>query len=371
MNSRSVQLRHAQIGMTVPEERNLKTSAPAVKTRAPRIDDLHNISDALEHMGRMTTGARDMGEAADVLCAMFSDDSCKVVLSLSGVASVGKLDLIIADLMDRGHIDAVVSTGAVITHGSSYEMGNHMYQIPHKDEESETQDTKFYNEGYNRVFDTVELEKSLEKTGDVVHHCLGGFIDNGVSTFSSAALHREMGEYFNEHFPDEDGLLHSAARNGVPVFVPSFTDSEIGLSVARYYFEHQDCPCRFDAFLDLDEYGEFAHDAERLGIITLGGGVPRNWAQQIGPFFDELEGHDLIEKKDKPVRFQYGVRICPEFTRWGGLSGCTYSEGISWGKFLPTAEGGKFAEVYCDYTATFPLLIAGVMERLNETKHNS
>jgi deoxyhypusine synthase len=62
-------------------------------------------------------------------------------------------------------------------------------------------------------------------------------------------------------------------------------------------------------------------------------------------------------------RFQYGVRICPEPAHWGGLSGCTYSEGVSWGKFVPPAEGGRFAEVYADATVALPLLMKAVFEQ--------
>ena len=90
--------------------------------------------------------------------------------------------------------------------------------------------------------------------------------------------------------------------------------------------------------------------------------MPRNWAQEVGPYVDIINhrlGLDLA-----PPRYKYAVRICPEPTHWGGLSGCTYSEGISWGKFVPEAEGGRFAEVYADATTVWPLLIKGVLEEM-------
>jgi deoxyhypusine synthase len=59
------------------------------------------------------------------------------------------------------------------------------------------------------------------------------------------------------------------------------------------------------------------------------------------------------------------VRICPEPVHWGGLSGCTYSEGVSWGKFVPPAEGGRFAEVYSDATVVWPLLAKALFEELD------
>jgi deoxyhypusine synthase len=66
-----------------------------------------------------------------------------------------------------------------------------------------------------------------------------------------------------------------------------------------------------------------------------------------------------------PSRFRYGVRICPEPVHWGGLSGCTYSEGVSWGKFVSPSEGGRYAEVYADATAVLPLLMKAVFEELD------
>ena len=54
-------------------------------------------------------------------------------------------------------------------------------------------------------------------------------------------------------------------------------------------------------------------------------------------------------------RYHYGLRICPEPVYWGGLSGSPYSEAISWGKFVPPAEGGKFGEVFVDATVGLPL----------------
>jgi hypothetical protein len=83
---------------------------------------------------------------------------------------------------------------------------------------------------------------------------------------------------------------------------------------------------------------------KRLGIFTIGGGVPRNWSQQFGPFIElrhRRGGEDLPLK-----RYHYGLRICPEPVFWGGLSGSPYSEAVSWGKFVPPAEGGKFGEVF-------------------------
>ena len=89
--------------------------------------------------------------------------------------------------------------------------------------------------------------------------------------------------------------------------------------------------------------------------------MPRNWAQQVAPYIEIR--NTRLGLNVSPPRFQYGVRICPEPDYWGGLSGCTYQEGISWGKFVPPAEGGRFAEVLSDATLVWPLLMVGLLER--------
>jgi deoxyhypusine synthase len=90
--------------------------------------------------------------------------------------------------------------------------------------------------------------------------------------------------------------------------------------------------------------------------------VPRNWALEVAPYVDII--NHRLGSEMTPPRYNYAVRICPEPTHWGGLSGCTYSEGVSWGKFVPPGEGGRFAEVYADATTVWPLLIKAVLEEL-------
>ena len=117
---------------------------------------------------------------------------------------------------------------------------------------------------------------------------------------------------------------------------------------------------------------------KKLGIFTIGGGVPRNWAQQVGPYLDLIRWRILEKGKKESYfakegdpyfkRFNYAVRICPEPVYWGGLSGCSYSEGVSWGKFVPENEGGRFAEVLSDATIVWPIILKAVMERMEKNK---
>jgi deoxyhypusine synthase len=163
---------------------------------------------------------------------------------------------------------------------------------------------------------------------------------------------------------DGRAILKSARARGVPIYVPAFTDSELGLDVAilnRLRLRKGLPRIPFDPFLDLEDFAARIVGQERIGIFTIGGGVPRNWAQQVAPYLDIL---NLRMGTDNPVpRYRYAVRICPEPVHWGGLSGCTYSEGVSWGKFVPAVEGGRHAEVFADATIAWPILVRAVIER--------
>ncbi len=193
--------------------------------------------------------------------------------------------------------------------------------------------------------------------------------------WSSAGLCRELGKYLAEH-TDAPGILRNAYLKGVPVFIPAFTDSELGLDLAGYMVRGalaagQKFPealgalsLKFNPFVDLGAYAQQALAAKKLGIFTIGGGVPRNWAQQVAPYLELLSTRLQIELPE--VRFHYGVRICPEPAHWGGLSGCTFKEGVSWGKFVSPEDGGRFAEVLCDATIAWPLLLKGVSQRLEK-----
>ncbi len=315
-------------------------------------------------MGNTAFGGRQLGRALDILLAMARDPDCTVVLTLSGAMTVAKQGLLVCEMLDRGFVDAVVSTGALMAHGLTESIGKvHYASSPDAD------DRELYAKGYNRVYDTLEMEANLNDVAELLASVLDSETPE-YGVWSSASLCRAVGRRLEE--ADEGpGILRSAWRRGVPVFIPAFTDSEIGLDVATWAMAktlqggdaaglfHTAPP--FNPFLDLQEYARLAAGARKLGIFTVGGGVPRNWAQQIGPYFDITR--DRLDRDDLPQpRFHYGVRICPEPVHWGGLSGCTYSEGVSWGKFVPPEEGGRFAEVYADATLVWPLLLKAAVE---------
>jgi deoxyhypusine synthase len=326
---------------------------------------VHSIDDLVRAMSKTAFTGRQAGEAADVLEAMARDEDCFVVMTLAGAMTVAKQSLIIAELIDRGIVNAIVSTGALMAHGLVEATG-----LSHFRHNPGVSDEELYEQGYNRVYDTLEPERNLDDVEEVLSEILNNWDHNEV--VCSYKLNHAIGEQLTKRSKEERGILKSAYEKGVPVFVPAFTDSELGLDFAlnnRLRESTGRHKLRFDPFEDLEHFAATLLRQKRLGIFTIGGGVPRNWSQQFGPFI-ELR-HRRLGENVPLKRYHYGVRICPEPVYWGGLSGSPYSEAVSWGKFVPPAEGGRFGEVFLDATVGLPLIVAAVLERLGKDKHNS
>jgi len=323
------------------------------------LSGVKNVNDLVRGMADTAFTGRQLGEAVDVLEAMARDKDCFVVMTLAGAMTVAKQGLIICDLIDKGLVNAVVSTGALMAHGLVEATGCKHYRY-----DPSMSDVELYEAGYNRVYDTLEPEQNLDHVELVMEEVLGKW--DPQQTMRSWRLNQAIGEHFKRHTRGR-GILKSAFEKSVPVFVPAFTDSELGLDVAltnRMRARKGQPQLRYDPFLDLNQFADLLLAQKRLGIFTIGGGVPRNWAQQFGPYCElrvRRAGEDVELK-----RYHYGVRVCPEPVHWGGLSGSPYSEAISWGKFVPPAEGGKFGEVFVDATVGLPIMCAALFERLGK-----
>jgi deoxyhypusine synthase len=327
---------------------------PLVPLDVGRLDSVNALVSA---MANTAFGGRRLGEAADVLETMVRDERCFRVVTISGAMTIAKQGLVLCEMIDRGWVQAVVATGALMTHGVVEGAG--MLHFKHR---PTMKDAELFDRGYNRVYDTIELERNLDSAEGILNAVLGK-IEPGTTLCSHTLLAR-VGELLDQHDAGR-AILRSAVKRNVPIYVPAFTDSELGLDYAihnrRLRMAGQP-PFGFDPFLDLEDFAARIREHETLGIFTIGGGVPRNWAQQVAPFL-EITANRL--GTGEPIRrYRYAVRICPEAEQWGGLSGCSYSEGVSWGKFVPESEGGRHAEVLSDATIAWPIIVRAVIERM-------
>jgi deoxyhypusine synthase len=318
---------------------------------------VRTIDDLVRAMGRTAFTARQIGDAADVVEAMARDADCFVVLTLSGAMTVAKMGLVICDLIDSGIVDAVVSTGALMAHGLVEAAGRSHFRY-----DAKMDDRKLFEAGYNRVYDSLEPEVNLDYIEEIADEVFNAW--DAAEPICSYKMLDRVGEYLQKHARGR-GILKSARAHGVSVYIPAFTDSELGIDLALHNRDRNKDgrqPIRFEPYLDFEHFAARLLGQKRIGIFTIGGGVPRNWSQQFGVFSELLirRGYEKRELK----RYHYGVRICPEPVHWGGLSGSTYSEAVSWGKFVPREEGGRFAEVFEDATVALPLVTGAVLERL-------
>lgn len=338
-----------------PVKDKLRPIFPLDLSRCRTIDEL------VRAMGNTAFTGRQIGDAADVLEAMARDKDCFVVMTLSGALTVGKMGLIFCDLIESGVVNAIVSTGALMAHGLVEATG-----LSHFRYDAKMDDKTLFEAGYNRVYDSLEPEVNLDHVEEVMQRLLSEW--DAEEVVCSWKIHQRIGALLHKQAAGR-GILKSAFEHDVPVFVPAFSDSELGIDFALHKIARQkeNRPVlRFDPFEDFEKFANTMLATKRMGIFTVGGGVPRNWSQQFGVYAELLARRGY--KKLPLKRYNYGLRICPEPVSWGGLSGSTYSEAVSWGKFVPREEGGQFAEVFDDATVALPLIVGAVLERLGHFK---
>lgn len=347
------------------ERRDLKRdgfSDNLIPLKSLDLNKVKTINDLVRGMKNTAFGGRVVGEAADVLEAMVRDKDCFVVGTFAGAMTVAKMGLLICEMIDRGMIQTIVSTGALMTHGMVEGAG-----MAHFKYDSGMNDEKLFEFGYNRVYDTLELERNLDDLELIVFKVFSKL--NFKKTYASHEILEKVGQYLKRTIGGQRAILKSVYEKKVPVYIPAFSDSEFALDIGvfnrRQKLKNQP-ELKTSELLDLEHFTNLIRKQRKIGIFTIGGGVPRNWAQQVAPYLDLIDKR--VGRGGKFIRYQYGVRICPEPVYWGGLSGCTYSEGISWGKMVPPEEGGRFAEVLCDATIAWPLILKAVIERLDSRK---
>jgi deoxyhypusine synthase len=312
-----------------------------------------SIGSLLSELPRSGGVAAQVANGAKALQAMMRDKDCLRFLTVSGAMTVGKMDLVICDMIESRMINAISSTGALMAHGLVSSIGLKHYKYnPAYD------DTALARRKLNRVTDTLEPETNL----DTVEEVIGRVIErlDGSKPMSPTILNKLIGQYLAENYPNERGILKSAYLHGVPVFVPAFVDSELGNDVYIHNIKRKrrgKKPILIDLESDSRELVRLVTKMKRFGIFTIGGGVPRNNVQNVAPLIEII--NERVGAALPPRRFTYGIRICPDRPHFGHLSGCTYSENESWRKAV---KNGVYAEIQADATQVWPFLVKYILD---------
>lgn len=297
--------------------------------------------------------AGQVQQAVDTLRQMIEDPDTTVCLTLSGAMTPAKMGLLIDDMISLGMVDLVSSTGALMAHGLIEGVG-----LKHYVYDPKFSDHVLLREHLNRITDGLEPEENFTHIDEIIHRVLLGF--DGKRPIAPSQFHAAIGRFLARHYPKERAILASAYRRRIPVLVPAMVDSEIGNDVLVHNLWRRQKHRRgliINQELDSLLLVKTVVSARRLGIVSIGGGVPRNNTQNVAPLIDIINGR---LKLGLPRRmFCYGLRIDPTPLFYGNLSGCTYSEGGSWGKF---DLSGLLTEVQAEATIVWPFILKAVLE---------
>lgn len=320
----------------------------------------YDLMKSLETFGGV---AKETVHGAYTLSKMLADPDCTVMLTISGAMTIAKMQPLVVDLIETGRIKYVAATGALMAHGLVEGSACQHYKY-----DPEMTDAQLAALGLNRVTDTLEPESNFDHIEKIVTAVLRKFNPKTrhPRITNSSEFHRELGKYLAKHHPHERAILKSAYRRAIPIVTPAFTDSELANDV----FVHN-ARLRakglgkiiFDQERDTQVLFDLATRSKKLGIFTIGGGVPRNNTQNVAPLIEIYNAR--LKKKLPPGIFSYGCRIDPASMALGHMSGCTYSEGASWRKFM---LDGMLAEVRADATIVWPFIQKFALERFHLAK---
>ena len=280
-------------------------------------------------------------------CRVFTDKmldpghDTTVGLTMAGALTPAGLGGCVIELLERGLVDFVISTGANVYHDLHYALNFTLHRgSPFLD------DVELYEDGVIRIYDVLLPASVLLETDAYVRAFL---VRSGLDgPTSSAELHYRLGRDLLEQRPgcEARSLVAKAAAVGVPIYTPSPGDSSIGMNVARHRLIEKS-GLMIDPSRDVNEVCAIILAAEKNGCVILGGGSPKNFYLQGQPTLWEVYG---IHKGGN----DYFIQITTDQVVWGGLSGATPAEAVSWGKVNPGVLGDTVV-VYADTTLAFPL----------------
>lgn len=269
-----------------------------------------------------------------------------ICLTIAGAMTPAGVGGSIITLMERGAIDFIVSTGANLYHDIHHALDYALHRGSFK-----LSDTDLHEAGVIRIYDVLFRDEVLLDTDRFLREIFKTFPQRPMST---AELHHHIGRSLLQLGVDvEHSVLAMAAKWNVPLYTSSPGDSSIGMNLARHQLDGN--ALTIDPLYDVHETTAIVHAATRNGVIILGGGSPKNFYLQTQPQLWEVLG---INKGGH----DYFIQITQDAPHWGGLSGATPSEAVSWGKIKPDMLGDTVV-VYADTTVAFPLVAAYAISR--------
>ncbi|OGU54450.1 MAG: deoxyhypusine synthase [Ignavibacteria bacterium RBG_13_36_8] len=299
----------------------------------------HNVIKLVEAMEKMAFSARDLNRAANIYNMMLNDKDCTIILTLAGSIFSAGLKRIVHDMIANNMVDAIVSTGAIIVDQDFFEaLGfKHYIGSPYVD------DNELRDLHIDRIYDTFIDEDELRICDDTTALI---FDSLEPKPYSSRELLWHFGKYLEKNGGPkvDDSVIYAAYKHNVPIFVPAFSDCSAGFGIVIHQNKNPEKHVSFDSGKDFLELTQIKLKSKETGIFMIGGGVPKNFTQDI------VVAADILTE-DAPMH-KYAIQITVADVRDGALSSSTLKEASSWGKVAQTFE----QMVYAEATLAMPLI---------------
>ncbi|MCH9041357.1 MAG: deoxyhypusine synthase [Nitrosopumilus sp.] len=316
-----------------------------------KLDPKMTIEDLVNVFASSGFNGRSLGEAAKLYAKMIKENAT-ICLTVSGALTPVGFGGIIKTLIERGFVDWIITTGANVYHEDHFAWG-----LPVKQGSSEVDDMKLYENEIVRIRDVyIKFYETLEAEDQVIQKMFGeDFPDKSFTTAEFCNLMGKMSKE-NAKYP-EKSFITTAYDYDVPVYISTIKDSSLALNLAVHRL--RDKIYNLDFVREILEQAAILYGSKKSGILELGGGVPKNTAQQTGPLLDQI-----LRRNDGGQ--DYIIQITDARPDTGGLSGATLQEGKSWGKVQDAHHG--MVTVYADVTIVFPILALYVLSNQKSRK---
>lgn len=332
----------------------MSTAHKYLKKRVEHVDlrKVSTVSDMLAAYKGSSFQSRNLAKCAEVFSAMLKDkDRPTIFLGLAGAMVPAGMKRVISLMVVENMIDVIVSTGSNMYHDTAEALGGYHYMGS-----PDVDDRELYESGVDRIYDVFADEKKYREIDNKIMALADETVKN-EPVISSRRFLYHLGKYIDQSSSQddkEDSIVWNCWKHNVPIFVPALNDSSIGLGITQHYVSYIQKglkPLVIDEIRDNYEIFQIKKASKKTGVIYVGGGVPKNYIQQTA----YLE--DIFGVPDSG--HYYGFQLTTDRPEWGGLSGATFKEGLSWGKERPR---GMYATCYCDATISLPLVVKAALE---------
>jgi len=316
-----------------------------------KLDPKMTIEDLVDVFASSGYNGRQLGEAAKLYAKMIKEDAT-ICLTVSGAMTPVGFGGIIKTLIERGFIDWIVTTGANVYHEDHFAWG-----LPVKQGSFDVDDMKLYENEIVRIRDVyIKFHETLEAEDLIIQKMFANHFTD--KPFTTAEFCNLLGKISKEKskYP-EKSFITTAYDYDVPVYISTMKDSSLAMNLAVHRLH--DKVYSLDFVKEIIEQASILYNSKKSGILELGGGVPKNTAQQTGPLLDQI-----LQRNDGGQ--DYVIQITDARPDTGGLSGATLQEGKSWGKVQDAHH--DMITVYADATIAFPILALYVLSNQKPRK---